>query len=104
MALEEKGMTLGKKGMALGKRGMALRHAKRGWGKHYVSIKFEDLRYFSWNLQPQKIQLLSFLIFESIFNSRMQRKNLKSQIIYEHYFNYTFWPPLLAMLVNEKLK
>ena len=41
MALEKrhgagrKGHDAGKKGMALGKRGMALRHAKRGWGKHY---------------------------------------------------------------------
>ena len=28
-------MALEEKGMALGKSGMALRHAKRGWGKHY---------------------------------------------------------------------
>ena len=41
MALEKrqsagrKGHGAGEKGMALGKRGMALRHAKRGWGKHY---------------------------------------------------------------------
>ena len=43
MALEKrqstgrKGHGAGEKGMALGKRGMALRHAKRGWGKHYMS-------------------------------------------------------------------
>ena len=30
--------------------------------------------------------------------------NLKSQIIYEHYFNYTFRRPLFAVLVNEKSK
>ena len=42
MALEKrqsagrKGHGTGEKGMALGKRGMALRHAKRGWGKHYL--------------------------------------------------------------------
>ena len=42
MALEKrqsagrKGHGAGEKGMALGKRGMALRHAKRGWGKHYL--------------------------------------------------------------------
>ena len=43
---------------------------------------------------------MSFLIFESMFNSRVQNKNLKSQVICE----FTFWPPLLAVLVNEKLK
>ena len=42
MALEKrqsagrKGHGAGEKGMALGKRGMARRHAKRGWGKHYI--------------------------------------------------------------------
>ena len=35
MALEKR-HGAGKKGMALGKRGMARRHAKRGWGKHYI--------------------------------------------------------------------
>ena len=45
MALEKrqsagrKGHGAGEKGMALGKRGMALRHAKRGWGKHYFNVK-----------------------------------------------------------------
>ena len=29
-------MALEEKGMALGKRGLARRHAKRGWGKHYL--------------------------------------------------------------------
>ena len=33
-----KGMALEEKGMALGKRGMARRHAKRGWGKHYMHL------------------------------------------------------------------
>ena len=42
-----------------------------------------------------------FLIFESMFNSRIHHKNLKSQVIYEL---YTFRPPLLAMLVNKKSK
>ena len=42
-----------------------------------------------------------FLIFESIFTSRIPHKNIESQIIYEHYFNYTFWSPLLAVIVNE---
>ena len=30
---------------------------------------------------------MSFLIFESMFSSRIHHKNLESQIIYEHYFN-----------------
>lgn len=47
---------------------------------------------------------MSFLVFESMFNSRTQETNLKSQFIYEHYFNFTFWPPLLAVLVNDKFK
>ena len=40
---------------------------------------------------------MSFLIFEIMFSSRIHYKNLKYQIIYEHYFNYT-------VLVNEKSK
>ena len=32
---------------------------------------------------------MSFLIFKIIFSSRIHYMNLKSQIIYEHYFNYT---------------
>ena len=47
---------------------------------------------------------MSFLIFEIIFSSRIHYKNLKPQIIYEHYFNYTFWRPLFAVLVNQKSK
>ena len=46
---------------------------------------------------------MSFLIFESIFSSRIYHKSLKSQVIYEQYFNYTLWPPLLAVLVKEML-
>ena len=45
-----------------------------------------------------------FLIFESIFNSRIQHKNIKSKDIYEHYFNYIFWSPLLAVLINQNKK
>ena len=59
------------------------------------SIKFKDLRYFSWNLQPQKIQLMYFLIFERTFNSKIHQLNLKSQFIYEQYFNY-----ILATIVS----
>ena len=36
-----KGHGAGEKGMALGKRGMARRHAKRGWGKHYILTKYD---------------------------------------------------------------
>ena len=36
---------------------------------------------------------MSFLTYESMFNSRIHHKNFKSQVIYEQYFNYTFWPP-----------
>ena len=39
-----------------------------------------------------------------MFNSRNQHKNLKSEDFYDHYLNYIFWPPLLVVLVNEKLK
>ena len=47
---------------------------------------------------------MSVLIFESMFCSRIHHKNLESYIIYEHYFNYICWPPLLAVLVSEKSK
>ena len=45
---------------------------------------------------------MSFFIFESILNSRIHHKNLKSLVIYEHYFNFIFWSPSLAVLVNKK--
>ena len=43
MALEKR-HGAGKKGMALGKRGMARRHAKRGWGKHYIQRSPSKMR------------------------------------------------------------
>ena len=43
---------------------------------------------------------MSFLIFESIFDSRILHKNLKSQIIYEHYLYYA----ILATIVGHAYK
>ena len=63
---QEKGMALEEKGMALGKRGMARRHAKRGWGKHYlllinITCSNTNVRYLKQNIH--KVDAMNKILY-----------------------------------------